>query len=424
MISAIFGSISVIAWARTYPAFFRTRWSLWLALAALALCFFMPMFHARTSSENFSGSALMLALALLVPTTNLAATSSTAIDPPLPLHRARAIAIGILFGAAFEFRYQVGFMVAGIMAWLLFYKRASLRALSTIALSLLATLLVTEALDAWCYHSWRVFPAFSYAKVNLFEHVAAQFGTEPWSFYFGSLLETVTTPIGIFFWISFALVWITRPENVLTWTTLPFFLVHCAIGHKEARFLFPMLIFAPTFAALAVQSICRALRSTASPARVRTALFTGALLLLAAYNMFLLVRATTLPLEAKFDAQEVLDDLHVSSAPLYFVKEDPYTYGNLEIDFYGPRSPSWIQLPSAADVVPLLQAPGSSPSFVWLEGDNFGSVAEPLLPYCKSIWSSRESIAPSAFTRIFGSQYLPRNDQFLLACQSPNKSRP
>jgi hypothetical protein len=35
--------------------------------------------------------------------------------------------------------------------------------------------------------------------------------------------------------------WIRKPKHALVWTTLPFFVFHCCIAHKEDRFLIPLL---------------------------------------------------------------------------------------------------------------------------------------------------------------------------------------
>jgi phosphatidylinositol glycan class B len=41
------------------------------------------------------------------------------------------------------------------------------------------------------------------------------------------------------------LFWIKNPRHALTWSLAPFFLLHVLIGHKETRFLFPIMHAAP-----------------------------------------------------------------------------------------------------------------------------------------------------------------------------------
>ena len=44
----------------------------------------------------------------------------------------------------------------------------------------------------------------------------------------------------------------TRWRNVLVWIMVPFVLVHSVIGHKELRFLYPLIYLLPAIGVLAV----------------------------------------------------------------------------------------------------------------------------------------------------------------------------
>jgi len=65
--------------------------------------------------------------------------------------------------------------------------------------------------------------------------------------------------LGFIAWMLFILgilaVFIFRWKSVLTWSVLPFLLVHFAIGHKELRFLFPLVSFLPVFLILGMQEV-------------------------------------------------------------------------------------------------------------------------------------------------------------------------
>jgi phosphatidylinositol glycan class B len=58
-------------------------------------------------------------------------------------------------------------------------------------------------------------------------------------------------PITLVLLAAMIVMWWRNPRHVLTWVTLPFFLIHCAVGHKEARFMFPLAIIACAFPVLA-----------------------------------------------------------------------------------------------------------------------------------------------------------------------------
>jgi phosphatidylinositol glycan class B len=132
--------------------------------------------------------------------------------------------------------------------------------------------------------------------------------------------------------VGVLLSWILARRSSLTWVTLSFFLVHIAIGHKEFRFLFPILPAVPIQAAMAVKALRdRGIRW--SPAsgigKLATRSFVGLLLVI---NFGALVVLTVLP-----PRLEVLVYRQVyGNAPLTLITEgpDPYVMANLQINYY------------------------------------------------------------------------------------------
>jgi len=104
--------------------------------------------------------------------------------------------------------------------------------------------------DHWGYGVW-CFPPWDYFRVNILQGVAAkQYGADPVLAYFYMLPAQFFFPITIVLVIAMIAMWLRNPRHVLTWVTLPFFLIHCAVGHKEARFMFPLAILATAFPVL------------------------------------------------------------------------------------------------------------------------------------------------------------------------------
>ncbi len=158
--------------------------------------------------------------------------------------KGRFFATGALLGAAFMIWYQAGFMVAGFVFWLLLIrkeKRAHLLALSAGFLAVVAAGIV---IDRWFYGEW-VLPVWNYFEQNILTDKISGFGLQPWYFYFTALGEELIPPFNIVILLAFILVFLFRRKDPLTWTLLPFVLVHFAIGHKETRFLFPLAWFVP-----------------------------------------------------------------------------------------------------------------------------------------------------------------------------------
>ena len=237
LFSALVGWLSIVALARTCPIWFKElRWQK-RAVMALVLIWYMPALHARHSSENLAGSVFFIGLALLA---NAAASTRRQARSTVLM----GALIGILFGLAFQLRYQVGVMIFGTLAWfMLFAKVPRKRAIFTFFIPILIGMTAITALglgiDRWGYGQW-TFTPWNYLKYNLIQnHVADMDASPTWDYFRRAVTESWPL-LGILALISWIMAWILFPRHILTWSTLPFFALHLAIGHKELRFLFPL----------------------------------------------------------------------------------------------------------------------------------------------------------------------------------------
>ncbi|MCX7280848.1 MAG: hypothetical protein NTX21_04705 [Alphaproteobacteria bacterium] len=200
----------------------------------LPLFGFLPYLFVRTSSETFSAAFFALGLAVALERRTLS----------------RMALAGLFCGLAFESRYQTGLLGFGLFAWLAVIAREKLKSLMAFLGGGVVALAIGALADHWGYGAW-VFPPLGYVDVNLVQGVAAnQFGREPVFAYLYLL------PAHIFFGITLVLMagmvamWLRNPHHAVSWASFPFVLAHIAIGHKEARFLFPLAILAVSFPVL------------------------------------------------------------------------------------------------------------------------------------------------------------------------------
>lgn len=195
-------------------------------LLALFL-WFMPYQHVRFSSENWSGFMILFACIMAYKDRSLEYA-------------------GIFSGLAFCFRYQSAFFALGLFLWVVFIQKAGLRQ----ALSFIGGFLLIFATgvcsDYWLYDQW-VFTSYKYFYINLVEGKASYYGVEPFHYYILKIIESGIAPIGILLIAAFLWHLVKQPRSVFTWITLPFFILHCFIGHKELRFLFPLIYVVPFF---------------------------------------------------------------------------------------------------------------------------------------------------------------------------------
>lgn len=231
IVTGLANVVAVAFFLRTTLPLQRTEAEARLHVRAVTLAGFLPYLFVRTSSESASMAAMVLGWSLL-----FAAPVPDGREPRLRT----ALAAGFLFGLAFEFRFQTAFFVVGILAWLVVH--GVRRALVPITLAGLAAVALGALIDHWGYGEW-TFPAWNYLRANVLEGAAGMFGKEPPFAYFWLDASNVFGPIALALFVVMIVAWIRAPRHPLTWTTLPFFVAHGLISHKEERFVFPMAIF-------------------------------------------------------------------------------------------------------------------------------------------------------------------------------------
>jgi GPI mannosyltransferase 3 len=214
---------------------------LWLYSASL-LAWCMPYFHVRFSSENFSATLFLWALALLLKNLSESPKQKT------------FLLTGFLFGLSFVCRFQICFMIAGLFAWLIFIKKVQLRFIIAAFSGILIALILGLIIDKWFYGIW-VLSWWNYIDLNLFHDKASFFGRQPFYYYFSEALIQMIPPFSLFIIVSLIAFWIRFKSHVITWITLPFILLHFFVSHKELRFLFPVLYFLPFMVVFYLQSL-------------------------------------------------------------------------------------------------------------------------------------------------------------------------
>ena len=201
------------------------------------------MFGVRFSSEAWSGDIILLATSLLLYLDS---------DDKLPKHNGLYFAIGSLLGFAFLFRFQTAFFSVGIGAWLLFIKREKLTSVLLLTVGVATSLLLGLVTDRWLYGEWVCSP-WLYFQSNILKGVAGEFGTSPFYSYIIMLFTFLSPVIGTIALFSLIFLFIKLPKHIYTWLLLPFLLAHSLIGHKELRFMFPMMLFLPVVCILVYQ---------------------------------------------------------------------------------------------------------------------------------------------------------------------------
>ncbi len=206
----------------------------WLRYSVLLL-WFVPYLSVRFSSENMAGLSFAAGALLLLQSLE---------NTEMKRRPFYLFFVGLLLGLSFFFRFQMGFALIGVGAWMFWKMLMSdhfLKPLRYVLPGLLLAVLAGVGTDFWLYGKF-TFPAFNYFVSNIIEHKAAYWGTSPWWYYFTETLLTAVPPISVLllFFLTIGM-WVAR-KHLLVWSLLPFLLAHLMVDHKELRFIFPMVL--------------------------------------------------------------------------------------------------------------------------------------------------------------------------------------
>lgn len=169
--------------------------------------------------------------------------------------------IGFLFALSFYFRFQTGFFLVGFGLWMLITKQP-FRYFSGMAAGFIAGCFINIALDYGFYGHWVLTP-YEYFHANIVKGRAASFGTDSVLKYILTFIALLTVPplslLLLFYLIkSLAAYW----KHVLFLCVAVFFIGHSLVGHKEERFMFPVLCVLPVMAGWGIAALSAYLKRT------------------------------------------------------------------------------------------------------------------------------------------------------------------
>lgn len=240
--NALIGQASLVVLFLLSPKFLTDEKVKKFTLWALALLWYIPFFHARATSEHFSTSFFIFGLPFFLAEKNWK----------------NALVTGCFFGASFIFRYQMCVPIFFVCVWQLLQKEKAFGFLTILTASFLVFNGLSSLVDFWGYGEW-TFPPYQYLYWNIFEGKASSFGVDPWWKYFEKVVTRGIPPISLPLLIGTLWFWWKKPLHLLTMISLPFFIVHSLIGHKEIRFLFGIGLFSPLLFGVFLESFQRVL---------------------------------------------------------------------------------------------------------------------------------------------------------------------
>jgi phosphatidylinositol glycan class B len=196
--------------------------------------------------------------------------------------------------------------------------------ISGIAVVFISGLLI----DRWFYGKWTV-TAWNYFQQNILFDKVSGFGLEPWWFYIQSTFFEGIPPFSLVYIAALILFFIFRRKDFITWTLLPFVAVHFFIGHKEMRFLFPILGFLPVVIIKSIDLMSETRKQdflAYKPVKYFAKIFWSA-------NLVMVAVVMVVPVDTETKLFQKIYRDYPSATTLYFVNENPY-HRALDIHFY------------------------------------------------------------------------------------------
>lgn len=230
--SGLLGIFSILVFTKAFLVRVKPQYHPWFVLISL-FSWLVLYTNPHFNSDNISGHLLLLAVGLLYA--KLA-----------DLSLRRILCVGFILGLAFSCRFQVGFAILGLMVWLIFtaYKNRKLGQWFLLSISLVAAVMIFNFLSDYCFYGEWVCSAYNYYHQNIALGIMDSWsGVSPWYSYF--FMVSMYLPFGPIYVLATLYFLIKYPLDILSSIIGFFVLFHILIGHKEVRFLMPMLGFMP-----------------------------------------------------------------------------------------------------------------------------------------------------------------------------------
>lgn len=268
----------------------------------------------RFSSENWSVMLLIAAVSLLM---NIKADNYR-----------KFLLAGLLLGFAFLLRFQTGFMILGLVMWLLFIKKEKIASLFLIAAAIMSVVAIGVILDKWFYGAWTL-SCWNYFDQNILQDKVSGFGVYPWWWYLSETFLNTIPPFSLVYLLGLLIFFVLHPKHLFTFILIPFLLIHFYIGHKEMRFLFPVIYFLPLCIAFSIQAVNQKWGVALLEQRTFRFFFSAFWLV----NFAMLLVVIFKPADSYIALYETIYNRYTAPTKLYGLNENPY-HRVLDIHFY------------------------------------------------------------------------------------------
>jgi len=231
-LSGLVGIFSILVFTKAFMVRVKPRYQPWFVLISL-FSWLVLYTNIHFNSDHICGLLLLLAVGLLYEKLG-------------DLSGWRILGAGLVLGLSFSCRFQIGFAILGLMLWLFAaaYKNRKLGQWLLLSISILIGILMFNFVSDYYFYGKWVCSAYNYYYQNIALGIMdTNSGVSPWYAYLFMVSSYV--PFGPIYVLATIFYFKKYPFDILTSIIGVFVLFHVMIGHKEVRFLMPMLGFMP-----------------------------------------------------------------------------------------------------------------------------------------------------------------------------------
>ena len=295
---------------------------------AALLLWFLPYVCVRFSSEIWGGCLVFISLALLYGRK----------DPPVRVF----FLAGCLASLAFFIRFQTAFLIAGFLFYRIFISRIRLRDFLSYSAGFILIAAVNICLDSLFYHQWCLTP-WNYFLENIIYGRAASFGIEPFYYYFYMPINHAGPLVGVGIMAVVITYLVRRIKDEISIGILFFLVAHMITGHKEVRFLYPILFVLPYLFVFFMEWIQQFPFTKSSFFRILIGL-------LVISNLMMLAAVTIKPADSQVALQQFLyRAIGNDRTTVIYEGHNPFSRAYLPMNFYKNKNMTLLSLDNLSE---------------------------------------------------------------------------
>lgn len=240
LLRLVFGSLLWFFFNKVAIHFLKNnKQNLFYALLIINLSWFLPYSRTLFNSEMLGALLFFLAIYWFDKWNEINTNQTKFLNIAF---------VGFLFSLSFYARFQMAFGLLGFGVFLVINKYV--KSIFAISVGFLVGCVLNTGLDA-IFYSKLVCTPYLYFKANIIDGVAKSFGEATADYYLWVLLVVTTiAPLSIILFWRFFKNSITNLKHPLVLAVAFFIVGHSLVGHKEERFMFPIINILPIIIAL------------------------------------------------------------------------------------------------------------------------------------------------------------------------------